>query len=296
MAVKMNPPEDRCQVCGVPTENYGPSSFGAFSFSMCEDCEEAGRQPWADIVGFLWHAGLNTTDNLDEHWGSRVATALTAEGKTKDDLIRDLKVAQRNIHKEGPQPETVGNFYWYSSLEKTHDKHWHQIELEWSDNSPTLLWRREKRLQKIEPELKKAPCVVFHTFKHGGRELHLALTEQLRKKALKDGTWGSREMLITLKNAAYGFDRKAKRSRAGRSGIFLLDRSFQKPNPMMRKIFDRFLDKKDGGAKKIAQFLDVPKEKLVPVRLVSHHMRLVGVLVATPKADWLVLVDCDRSI
>jgi hypothetical protein len=31
------------------------------------------------------------------------------------------------------------------------------------------------------------------------------------------------------------------------------------------------------------------------VRLVSHHLRLLGVLARKDDADWLVLVDCDRS-
>ncbi|OWK36609.1 hypothetical protein FRUB_09172 [Fimbriiglobus ruber] len=33
----------------------------------------------------------------------------------------------------------------------------------------------------------------------------------------------------------------------------------------------------------------------LPVRLVSHHLRLLGVLARREDADWLVLVDCDRS-
>jgi hypothetical protein len=34
---------------------------------------------------------------------------------------------------------------------------------------------------------------------------------------------------------------------------------------------------------------------LLPVRLVSHHMRLLGVLAHKDGADWLIIVDCDRS-
>lgn len=41
--------------------------------------------------------------------------------------------------------------------------------------------------------------------------------------------------------------------------------------------------------------MGVPLNELLPVRLVSHHLRLLGVLARTGAADWLVLVDCDRS-
>ena len=39
----------------------------------------------------------------------------------------------------------------------------------------------------------------------------------------------------------------------------------------------------------------VPLGDLLPGRLVSHHMRLLGVLARHDDADWLVLVDCDRT-
>ena len=64
---------------------------------------------------------------------------------------------------------------------------------------------------------------------------------------------------------------------------------------MMTKVFDRFLDSPKSGAEDLAVALNVPRESLLPVRLVSHHMRLLGVLVRHEADDWLVLVDCDRS-
>src|SRR5436309_13927433 len=102
-------------------------------------------------------------------------------------------------------------------------------------------------------------------------------------------------MFATLKNAAYGFDDRQARSVGGRDGIFLLDRSFRPANEMMRKLFDRFLDRPDSGAEVIAAALEVPLADLLPVRLVSHHLRLLGVLARKEDGDWLVLVDCDRS-
>lgn len=102
-------------------------------------------------------------------------------------------------------------------------------------------------------------------------------------------------MLAALKNAAYGFDEQDARSTSGRDGLFLLDRTFRPPNAMMAKIFDRYLDSVGSGAAETAASLGVDVSELLAVRLVSHHMRLLGVLVRKPHADWLVLVDCDRS-
>ena len=64
---------------------------------------------------------------------------------------------------------------------------------------------------------------------------------------------------------------------------------------MMCKLFDRFLDKADSGAEAVAKALGVPLWELLPVRLVSHQLRLLGVLARKKDGDWLVLVDCDRS-
>ncbi|MBY0457048.1 MAG: hypothetical protein K2V38_06910 [Gemmataceae bacterium] len=151
------------------------------------------------------------------------------------------------------------------------------------------------RVKAIEGSLADAPYVEFHAFEREGRTLHVALTERLRKVARKEGVWRSREMLATLKNAAYGFDERQARSVGGRDGIFVMDRAFRPANEMMRKLFDRFLDKPDYGAEELAGELGVPLAELLPVRLVSHHMRLLGVLARQDEADWLVLVDCDRS-
>jgi hypothetical protein len=151
------------------------------------------------------------------------------------------------------------------------------------------------RLKAIEDELADAPFVELQAFEREGRILHLAITARLRKAARKEGVWRSREMIATLKNAAYGFDERQARSVGGRDGIFLMDRTFRPANAMMHKLFDRFLDNPDSGAGELAATLGVPLVELLPVRLVSHHMRLLGILARGETADWLVLVDCDRS-
>jgi hypothetical protein len=153
----------------------------------------------------------------------------------------------------------------------------------------------KERLKAIEDELVDAPFVEFHAFEREGRPLHLALTARLRKAARKEGVWRSREMLATLKNAAYGYDEQQARSSGGRDGIFLMDRTFRPVNAIMHKLFDRFLDNPGSGAEELAARLGVAVADLLPVRLVSHHMRLLGVLARGETDGWLVLVDCDRS-
>src|SRR5262245_12412724 len=110
------------------------------------------------------------------------------------------------------------------------------------------------RLKAIEDALDggDVPFVLFHSFDRGARPLHLALTARLRKQAKKEGVWRSREMLATLKNAAYGFDERQARSVGGRDGVFLMDRDFRPANEMMRKLFDRFLDHPAAGAPELA--------------------------------------------
>ena len=64
---------------------------------------------------------------------------------------------------------------------------------------------------------------------------------------------------------------------------------------MMRKIFDRFLDRPDSGAGDIARALGASLETLIPVRLVFHHIRLLGVVHRRETVDTLVLVDYDAT-
>jgi hypothetical protein len=102
-------------------------------------------------------------------------------------------------------------------------------------------------------------------------------------------------MLATLRNAAYGFDERQSRSVGRRDGIFLMDRRFRPANAMMSKLFEQFLDMPGSRTEELAAAVGVPLADLLPVWLVSHHIRLLGMLVRKDNADWLVLVDCDRS-
>lgn len=102
-------------------------------------------------------------------------------------------------------------------------------------------------------------------------------------------------MLITLKNAAYEFDSRLSHSNGGREGVFIWERTHRPANEIIAKLLDRFLDKPGSDGEKLASALDVPLADLLPVRLVSHHMRLLGILACRKDDDWLALVDCDRS-
>ncbi|WP_035604749.1 hypothetical protein [Haloferula sp. BvORR071] len=64
---------------------------------------------------------------------------------------------------------------------------------------------------------------------------------------------------------------------------------------MMRKIFDRFLDKPDPLAGILSAKFGVAIGDFVAVRIVSHHMRLLGVMVKREGISNLALVDYDDT-
>ena len=152
-------------------------------------------------------------------------------------------------------------------------------------------------LESIEPELKQGSrsFVLLRQFERNGRMLELLLAPRLYRAARKARVWKARALLGTLRNASYGFDRDRSRSRGGSDGIYVLDRDHVPKNEMMRKIFDRFLDDPASGVEDVAAALGVRVEDLIAVRLVSHQLRLVGVLHRSEAVDRLVLVDVDAS-
>jgi hypothetical protein len=162
-------------------------------------------------------------------------------------------------------------------------------------NYPMNLDEAKQKVATITPSLTGAPLIVLHTFERNERALHLALTERFYRACRKGNVWQSHAFLTAIKNAEYGFDPHLARSRGGRDGIFLLDRSYRPKNAMMTKLFDRYLDVPERGADQIAKALGTEVEHLQAVRLVSHHLRLLGVLWQESGADWLVLVDYDDT-
>ena len=150
-------------------------------------------------------------------------------------------------------------------------------------------------IENAEPLLNAEPFVVANTFERNGKELKLCLTERLRRIAKRGRVWKSNHFLTAFKNAEYGFDETKARSRGGSDGIFLLDRNFTPSNLMMKKIFDQYLDKEIEGVEAFAKKLNTKIEQFRAVRLVSHHLRLLGLLFQEAKTDWLILVDYDDT-
>jgi hypothetical protein len=150
-------------------------------------------------------------------------------------------------------------------------------------------------VQTIEPDLPAYPCVIVHDFARNRRTLHLGITDRLRQKCRKKRVWNSRPFLTALKNAEYGFDERLTRSPGGHDGIFLVDRGFRPRNEMQHKLFDQYLDQSDSDVQFVADALNTSVDRLQAVRLVSHHMRLLGVLWRESESDWLILVDYDQS-
>jgi len=153
----------------------------------------------------------------------------------------------------------------------------------------------KKVIESVESKLSEHTFIIAHAFERNGRVLNVALTNRLKKSCKRGRVWKSKAFLTTFKNAEYGFDKNHAKSQGGSDGIFLLTRDYQPKNEMMKKIFDRFLDKPNSEAEAIANELNINMTSLLPVRLVSHHMRLLGVLMKGTTVDTLVLIDYDDT-
>lgn len=95
----------------------------------------------------------------------------------------------------------------------------------------------KKRLQELQGELSDNPTAVFAEFETPHGLLEVIITDRLRRKCRKGRLWKSNAMLTSLKNAAYGLDSNAPRSRGGADGIFRVDPDFRPENSMMKKLF-----------------------------------------------------------
>lgn len=154
----------------------------------------------------------------------------------------------------------------------------------------------KQRLSHLEPELRQVDWAELTVYYPDDRKpIRVFITGRLKKNCSKGKVWKSKEMLTALKNASYGFDLAHARSPGGYDGIFLLTRDYKPKNEMMRKLFDRFIDKTGSGAEEVARNFGCALTELLPVRLVSHHMRLLGLLHQGSKFDDLILVDYDDT-
>ncbi len=151
------------------------------------------------------------------------------------------------------------------------------------------------KLQEAEAVLDMQPLAFFADFDTPYGVLRVSVTDRLRRKCRKGRVWKSAAMLTALKNAVYGFDAKAPRSRGGADGIFCVDRNYRPTNSMMKKLFDKFLDKPDPLVPLLAEELGSSPEVWVPVRLVSHHMRLLGIISISGRVAQMALIDYDNE-
>jgi len=150
----------------------------------------------------------------------------------------------------------------------------------------------QEALDAAEERLATEAFAELPAIDRDGRAIHVVLTRRFYKLARRARVWRGRALAITLKNAGYGFDPIRARSLGGRDGVFLLDRGHD--NAMTRKLYDRFLDRPDSDAAEVAAFLSTTVAELQAIRIVSHHMRLLGVMHRGAAGDWLVVVDFDR--
>lgn len=150
----------------------------------------------------------------------------------------------------------------------------------------------QQALDSAEARLATEEFAELPATERDGRTIRVVVTRRFYKLARRARIWRGVALAVTLKNAGYGFDPARARSLGGRDGVFLLDRGHD--NEMTRKIFRRFLDRPDSGAAKIAEFLSTTLGELQAIRLVSHHMRVLGLLYRSTETDWLVIVDFDR--
>lgn len=153
----------------------------------------------------------------------------------------------------------------------------------------------KQRLIESEPILANSELAEFATFETPHGALVVYVSARLRRACRKQKVWKSNAMLTAIKNCAYGYNPDAPRSRGGADGIFLVDRDHQPENAMMRKIYDKFLDKPDPLVDTVCRLWNVRASDLLAVRVVSHHLRLLGVLARGGGTTRLVLVDCDRE-
>lgn len=137
--------------------------------------------------------------------------------------------------------------------------------------------------------------VLYQELTVNDRELKVYLSRSLKKQARKSKTWKSKEFCITLRNVKYGLDGETSRSKGGRDGVYLLDRNFTPRNEMQKRIFDRFIDSQSSDYSEILKALKISHNGTQAIRVVSHHMRLVGIYRSHESEDILVLVDVDTK-
>ncbi|MEI7492599.1 MAG: hypothetical protein WCK92_14455 [Bacteroidota bacterium] len=151
------------------------------------------------------------------------------------------------------------------------------------------------RVKVIAEELESNEISKVDEFIVNGFSYKLYFTKTFFRNCKKNKIWNTPGFLTALKNTKYGFNRETPRSIGGKDGIFVLDRYHKPKNSMQHKIFDRLIDNPDSKLKFYLRSLGLPITNTIAIRIVSHHLRLLGILVEKDSIYNLVLLDCDNE-
>lgn len=153
----------------------------------------------------------------------------------------------------------------------------------------------KRRIESLEAELNDSGMAYLDFLPVNNKPIRIYLSSWLKKSCNKKRVWKSKKFLITLKNVQYGLDPNNMRSLNGRDGVYLIDRKFRPYNEMQRKLFDQYIDKENSGYRETIKHLKWKTSLTKPVRVVSHHMRLLGLFHSGKVRDEILLVDWDET-
>jgi hypothetical protein len=79
-----------CSVCGKDTDCKSVCGcFGAFSYSICDDCLTTGKEPYSAMVTYIANAGHFPKD-INPGYQSIVRAQLKLHNKTEEEFIKDV--------------------------------------------------------------------------------------------------------------------------------------------------------------------------------------------------------------
>lgn len=79
-----------CAVCGKTEEcEVVCGYFGAYSYAICKDCLESGKEPYKAMVSYIANAG-RFPDNINLGYQALVREQLKLHNKTEEEFIKDV--------------------------------------------------------------------------------------------------------------------------------------------------------------------------------------------------------------
>ena len=79
-----------CDVCGRMEEcDVVCGCFGAYSYAICKDCLEAGKEPYGAMVSYIAGAG-RFPDDINPSYQALVREQLKLHNKTEKEFIKDV--------------------------------------------------------------------------------------------------------------------------------------------------------------------------------------------------------------